>query len=68
MRRILSVLLSVVLLLGAALPASAASIHFADVPSLLRPGRLERIGIQTTSAGPVTLSLQDSRGNVVSHF
>ena len=65
MRRILSVLLSVVLLLGAALPASAASIHFADVPSLLRPGRLERIGIQTTSAGPVTLSLQDSTGEML---
>ena len=65
MRRILSFLLSVVLLLGAALPASAASIHFADVPSLLRPGRLERIGIQTTSAGPVTLSLQDSMGETL---
>ncbi len=62
MRKSLALLLVLALILGAAPVSGAVSIRFTDVPSLVRPGRLVRIGIQTEAEGPVSLHLEDQAG------
>lgn len=65
MRKSLSFFLVFTLVLAAIPAYGAASIQFSDVPALVRPGRLVRIGIESSSAGQVSLHLADERGTLL---
>ncbi len=68
MRKSLSILLTIVILLAAVPASGAVTISFTEVPPLVRPGRLVRIGIETSMGGEVSLRLDDQSGAALFHI
>lgn len=67
MKQKTATLLMALLLLITSVSAQAldAVLAFTNVPSLLRPGKSERISVTTSSPGPATLTLVDENNNPV---
>lgn len=65
MRRKATLYLVCIMLLGMLPAARAASLAFADIPPVFRPGKAERVGISCAVEGNVSLVLTDVSGNLL---